>query len=75
MGAFSNAHDKDAISYDFADSERKMESLSSDSDEVNASQTQGRRKKKIKYRDFTEHDLKGKIVLEKRAPISNYNIV
>jgi hypothetical protein len=65
VGAFSNAHDKDAISSDSADSEREMESLSSDSDDVNASQTRGRRKKKIRYRDFTEHDLKGKIVLEK----------
>jgi hypothetical protein len=84
VGAFSNAHYKDAISSDSADSEREMESLSSDSDDVNASQTRGRRKKEIRYRDFTEHDLKGKIVLEKgfqfptttmfKAAIKNYAI-
>jgi hypothetical protein len=66
VGAFSNAHDKDAISFDSADSEREMESLSSYSDDVKAFQTQERRKKKIRYRDFTEHDLKGKTVLKKR---------
>jgi hypothetical protein len=65
VGAFSNAHDKDVISSDSADSEREMESLSSESDDVNTSQAQGRRKKKIRYQDFTEHDLKGKIFLEK----------
>jgi hypothetical protein len=66
VGAFSNAHDKDAISSDSADSEQEMESLSSYSDDVKAFQTQERRKKKIRYRDFTEHDLKGKTVLKKR---------
>jgi hypothetical protein len=55
----------DAISSDSADSEQEMESLSSESDDVNASQTRGRPKKKIRYQDFNEHDLKGKIFLEK----------
>jgi hypothetical protein len=65
VGTFFNAHDTDAISSDSTKSEWEMESLSSDSNDVNASQTRGRLKKKIIYRDFIEHDLKGKIVLEK----------
>jgi hypothetical protein len=47
---------------DSADSEGDMESLSFESDEGQS--TRSRHKKKIKYPEFTEHDLKGKIKLK-----------
>jgi hypothetical protein len=52
----------DVISSDSADSERDMDSLSLESDDVNASRSGC--KKKIRYPEFTEHDLKGKIKLK-----------
>jgi hypothetical protein len=68
-GAYSNVHDVDVVSSDSADSERDIESLSSESDNVEA--TRSRRNKKIKYPEFTEHDLKGKIKLKKGLRFPN----
>jgi len=62
----------DVISTDSADSERDMDSLSSESDDANASRS-GR--KKIRYPDFTENDLKGKIKLKKGIRFPNTTLL
>jgi hypothetical protein len=54
-------HDGDVVSSDSTDSEQDMESFSSEFDSGEATRSQ--LKKKIKYSEFTEHDLKGKIKL------------
>ncbi len=58
IGTSSNVNDGHVVSFDSADSEGNMESLSSDFEEGQATQ-----RKKRKYPNFTEHDLKGKVKL------------
>lgn len=72
VGATSNAPNVDVISTDSDDSERDMDSLSSESDDANASRS-GR--KKIRYPDFTENDLKGKIKLKKGIRFPNTKLL
>jgi hypothetical protein len=72
VGATSNARDVDVISSDSADIERDMDSLSSKSDDMNASRS-GR--KKIRYPEFTENDLKGKIKLKKGIRFPNTTLL
>jgi hypothetical protein len=69
LGISSNVDDGEVVPSDSADSDGDMESLSSESDEEQGTQTQ--RKKKIKYPEFTEHDLKGKIKLKKGLRFPN----
>lgn len=54
LGTSSNVNDGNVVSYNSANSERDMESLSFESEEWQSTQC----KKRRKYPNFTEHDLK-----------------
>jgi len=72
VGATYNAPNVNVIPADSGDSERDMDSLSSESDDANASRS---RRMKIRYPDFTENDLKGKIKLKKGIRFPNTKLL